>query len=106
MNMPVNMSFLRYALLADALASGATGLLAFAGAGILDTWLGLPANLLFYAGLSLIPYAALVAYLGTRPVISRPAVWAIVAYNVVWAIDSTVCWSADTCRRRRWAMPS
>ena len=84
----MNYSFLRFALLADALASGATGLLAFAGAGVLDTWLGLPANLLFYAGLSLIPYAALVAYVGTRANISRPAVWAIVAYNTVWAVDS------------------
>jgi hypothetical protein len=82
------MTMLRFALLADALASGATGLLAFAGAGILDAWLGLPAKLLFYAGLSLIPYAALVAYLGTRPVISRAAVWAIIAYNATWAIDS------------------
>lgn len=84
----MNTSFLRFALLADALASGATGLLAFAGAGILNTWLGLPTNLLFYAGLSLLPYAALVAYVGTRETISRPAVWAIVAYNTVWTIDS------------------
>ena len=58
-------SFLRFALLADAAVSGATGLLAFAGAGILDGLLGLPTELLRYAGLSLIPYAAIVAYVGT-----------------------------------------
>lgn len=81
-------SFLRFALLADALASGATGLLAFAGAGILDGLTGLPTGLLRYAGLSLIPYAAIVAYAGTRPHVSRAAVWAIIAYNALWAIDS------------------
>jgi hypothetical protein len=83
-------SFLRLALLADALVSGATGLLAFAGASLLDTLLGLPTEFLRYAGLSLIPYAAIVAYVGTRPSVSRAAVWAIVAYNALWAIDSIV----------------
>jgi hypothetical protein len=90
MNTPMNMSFLRFALVADALASGATGLLAFACAAILEGWLGLPAKLLFYAGLSLIPYAAIVAYVGTRATIVRAAVWAIIAYNVTWALDSVV----------------
>ena len=83
-------SFLRLALIADAAVSGATGLLAFAGAGILDALLGLPTELLRYAGLSLIPYAAIVAYVGTRANISRAAVWAVVAYNVLWSIDSVV----------------
>jgi hypothetical protein len=83
-------SFLRLALIADAAVSGATGLLAFAGAGILDGLLGLPADLLRYAGLSLIPYAAIVAYVGTRANVSRAAVWAIVAYNGLWSIDSVV----------------
>jgi hypothetical protein len=82
------MSFLRFALLADALASGATGLLAFAGAGVLAELLGLPTALLRYAGLSLFLYVAIVAYVGTRANISRPAVWAIIAYNALWAIDS------------------
>lgn len=86
----MQMSFLRFALLADAVASGATGLLAFAGAGILAELLGLPTNLLRYAGLSLLPYVAIVAYVGTRPTISRPAVWAIIAYNTLWAVDSVV----------------
>jgi hypothetical protein len=82
------LTFLRFALLADAIASGATGALAFAGAGILAELLGLPTALLRYAGLSLFPYVAIVAYVGTRATISRPAVWAIIAYNMLWAIDS------------------
>jgi hypothetical protein len=83
-------SFLRFALVADALVSGATGFLAFAGSGILDAPLGLPTELLRYVGLSLLPYAAIVAYAGTRSSVSRPAVWAIIAYNVLWAVDSVV----------------
>jgi hypothetical protein len=84
------LSFLRFALLADAIASGATGVLAFAGAGILAELLGLPTALLRYAGLSLFPYVAIVVYVGTRANISRPAVWAIITYNMLWAIDSMV----------------
>jgi len=83
-------SFLRLALIADAAVSGATGLLAFAGAGILDALTGLPTELLRYAGVSLIPYAAIVAYVGTRANVSRAAVWAIVAYNALWSIDSVM----------------
>jgi|SRR5918999_440397 hypothetical protein len=81
-------ALLRFALFADALVSGATGFFAFAGAGILEGILGLPTPLLRFAGLSLLPYAAVVAYVGTRDVASRPAVWAIIAYNALWALDS------------------
>jgi hypothetical protein len=83
-------SFLRLALVADAVVSGATGALAFTGASPLDGLLGLPSELLRYAGASLLPYAAIVAYVGTRPNPSRAAVWAIVAFNALWAIDSVV----------------
>lgn len=82
--------FLRYALLADALASGATGLLAFAGAGVLADLLGLPTALLRYAGLVLLPYAAFLIWLGTRSSIAPRTVWAVVAVNALWAIDSVV----------------
>lgn len=80
--------FLRYALLADAIASGATGLLMIAGADLLTGLLGLPVALMREAGLLLVPYVALVAFVGTRETISRPAVQAIVALNVVWVAAS------------------
>jgi hypothetical protein len=83
MNRP---NFLRYALLADAIASGATGVLLIAGAGLLDGLLGLPVALMREAGLLLVPYVALVAFVGTREVISRPAVQTIVALNIVWTV--------------------
>ena len=94
MNMRINSvsepSFLRLALIADAAVSGFTGLAMVLGAGIVDGLLGLPATLLHYAGLSLIPFAALVGFIATRERLSRPAVWAIIAYNALWAVDSIV----------------
>lgn len=81
-------NLLRYAILADALVSGAAGLLMLLGADLLAGLLGLPVTLLRYAGLSLLPFAALVAWLGARAHPPRAAVWAVVAYNVLWAVDS------------------
>lgn len=79
---------LRFALLADAVASGATGLMMIAGADPLTGLLGLPVALMREAGLLLVPYVALVAYVGTRPAIPRGPVKAIVALNVLWVLAS------------------
>ena len=91
---------LRYALIGDALASGATGLLLAGGAGFLTGLLGLPEQLMRYAGLFLLPYAAVVAYVGTRATVSRRAVWAIIAVNAIWVIESIILliagWVAPT----------
>ncbi|MDQ3806299.1 MAG: hypothetical protein M3416_21030 [Acidobacteriota bacterium] len=80
--------FLRRVLLADAATSGASGLLMTLGSGPLGDLLGVPPPLLRYAGLSLLPFAALVAYLATRERLPRPAVWAVIALNALWAADS------------------
>lgn len=82
--------FLRRALAADALASGATGLMMAAGAGLLTSPLGLPEALIREAGVVLIPYTALVGFLASRPTISVPAAWAVAAFNAVWAVDSVL----------------
>ena len=81
-------TFLRYAMLADAAASGATGLLMIAGAGLLEGLLGLPTALMREAGLLLVPYVAFVSYVGTRETIARPAVQATIALNVLWVAAS------------------
>ncbi len=91
--------FLRRVLLADALASGATGLLAVAVP--LSGLLGLPPGLLRGAGLILLPYAALVAWLAVRGAPPpRWAVWAVVGINACWAVDSLLLlvsgWVAPT----------
>jgi hypothetical protein len=80
--------FLRRALLADALVSGATGLLMAAGAPLLTDLLALPELLLRYAGLALLPFAVFVVLVARRTIISRGAVWAVVVINVLWAVDS------------------
>ena len=83
--------FLRFALLGDAAASGATGLLLAAGAGALASLLGLPEGLLRVAGLALLPYAAFVAWAGTRNGgVPRNAVRAVVAINLLWVLDSVL----------------
>ena len=80
--------FLRYALIGDALASGATGLFIAAGAGFLTGLLNLPEELMRYAGMFLLPYAVIVGYIGTRPEVSKAAVWTIIAINALWAVES------------------
>jgi hypothetical protein len=81
-------SFLRNVLVLDAAASGATGLLLVAGAGVLEDLLGLPVALLREAGLILIPYVAFVAWAATREPIAPRTVWAIIALNALWALAS------------------
>jgi hypothetical protein len=80
--------FLRRALAVDAVVTGATGVMMFAGADIMAALFSLPAALIRYAGLSLIPFAAFVGVLAGRDTISRAAVRAIVALNARWVIDS------------------
>lgn len=83
-------SFLRRVLLADAAAGAATGLLMLFGAGLLEQLLGLPRALLQVAGLSLLPFAALIGYLATREQLSRKGVWAVIICNAIWVVDSVL----------------
>jgi hypothetical protein len=82
--------FLRRVLLLDALATAATGLLMTFFAGTLTGLLEIPNTLLFYAGLILLPYALLVAWLASRETLPRWSVWAVIVTNVLWAIDSAL----------------
>lgn len=80
--------FLRRVLVLDAVASGATGLLAIAASGFLSWLLDLPASLLLGAGLVLVPYVLFVVYTATRVDIPRGAVWLIIIANAIWALAS------------------
>jgi hypothetical protein len=80
--------FLRRAILADAIFSGAAALLLSFGAGPLAPLLQLPEALLREAGLFLIAYAALVGWLGTRAAMPKALVTIVIAGNAAWTIGS------------------
>ena len=82
--------FLRYVLMADALASGATAALMILGASFLSGLLALPGGLLFEAGLILVPYVLLVAFIASRPTIPVKPVWFIIACNALWTAGSLI----------------
>jgi len=83
-------ALLRKALLADAALSGMTGLaLAFA-ASPLAALFALPVALLRWSGVILIPFAAIVARLGSLERLQRPCVFAVILANAVWALDSVL----------------
>lgn len=81
-------SLLRTALLVDAVASGAAGLLLVLAADLLTGWLGFPVPVLRGAGLLLLPFAAFVGWLGRRGGDPLPAVRAVVALNAAWVLAS------------------
>jgi len=80
--------FLRRAIQADAIFSGASALLLTFGAGALVPWLNLPENLLRETGLFLIAYAALVGWLGTRQSMPKPLVVVVISGNAAWTLAS------------------
>lgn len=83
-----NDRLLRLATQLDAVATGAVGALALGGAAILDGPLGTPTVCLRAVGLFLVVYAAAIGVVGTRRAISRPAVGAAVAINLLWVVAS------------------
>ncbi|ODT88875.1 hypothetical protein [Phenylobacterium sp. SCN 70-31] len=84
----VRSTFLRAVIAADAAACGAGGAgLAFA-APVLAGPLGLSPAFTQPVGLFLLGYAALLAVMAARPALPRKAVWGLVAFNLVWAVES------------------
>jgi hypothetical protein len=84
----VRSSFLRTVIGLDAAACGVSGAALAFGSGWLAGPLGLSPALMQPVGLFLLGYAALLAWLATRPALPRAAVWALVGFNVVWAVES------------------
>jgi hypothetical protein len=82
--------FLRRVLIADAATSGAMGVLLLANAAPLADLLALPETLLRVSGITMLPFAALVALLATRETLPRWAVWAVIAVNALWAVESVL----------------
>lgn len=78
--------FLRRSLQIDALLSGGCGLLLAAAAGPLGGLLGLPAALLLWAGLALLPWAAALLWIARPERPARSAVTAVIALNLLWGL--------------------
>lgn len=81
-------TFLRRVLILDAVSSAAMGALLLLALSPLTSLLGLPTDLLFFAGLSLLPFAAFVGWLATRELPPRVGIWAVIVLNAFWAVDS------------------
>lgn len=81
-------SFLRRALQADAIFSGAGAVIFTLGAGELAPLFDLPEALLRETGLFLIVYAAFVGWLGTRQSFPRILAGIVVVGNAAWTLAS------------------
>jgi hypothetical protein len=83
---PARGFMLKQLLVVDTLTCLGFGLLLLAAAAPLAALLGLPQALLFYAGIVLLPCAALMAL--AAKTLSKPLVAIVVAGNVAWVIMS------------------
>ena len=79
---------LRTVLIADAALCAGSGQMLALGAGQLADWFGLPSALLRGCGLFLLPFAACLAFVGTRQFPRRSAILAIAAANLLWVLGS------------------
>ena len=80
--------FLRNILAADAAISGAAAILMSVGAPYLSPLLGLPAGLLFWAGVVLVPFVALLLATLRRQSVPRLIMIDIIAVNALWVAVS------------------
>ncbi|MFZ5718498.1 MAG: hypothetical protein ACOY5Y_03425 [Pseudomonadota bacterium] len=84
----IRSTFLRTVIALDAVACGAMGAAFAFASGALQGPLGLSPALLQPVGLFLVGYAAVLAWLALRPDLPRQVVWALVGFNVLWAVES------------------
>ena len=81
-------TFLRRALLADAVFSGVSALGLTLGAGAFASLFNLPEALLRETGLFLIAYTALVGWLSSRSMVAKALVLLVVVGNAAWTVAS------------------
>ena len=79
---------LKKVLYLDAAMSGAAGVLMVAGSAVLAPLLEIPAGLLFWAGLALVPFVALLVLTARSAEISRLMLFDIVLVNALWVVAS------------------
>jgi hypothetical protein len=82
----------------DAASCAALGLLLSLDGEALSPLLGLGERLLFGAGLLLLPLAAFIGWLASRPAPPAALVWLVIAGNVAWTAESFFLISAESAR--------
>lgn len=84
----IRSTFLRAVIGLDAGVCGLLG--AGLAAGVASDVTGLSRAFTQPLGLFLLGYAALLVWLAVKPQLPRMAVWALVAFNVLWAVESVL----------------
>ena len=88
---PVPLSpFLRRVLLFDASTCLITGTVMLTASGTVERLLAIPAPASKALAVVLLAFGAAVAWVGTRRDLKRATVWAIVALNALWAVESVL----------------
>jgi hypothetical protein len=82
--------FLRRVLALDSASCAGLGILLAAGGAPLAPLFGLSEELLRGAGMLLLPFAAFLAWLASRPAPSSPLVWLVIIGNIAWTAESFV----------------
>lgn len=95
MNPPL---FLRRVLALDSASCAMIGLLLCLGAASLSGLFGLGERLVFGAGLVLLPLAAFIAWLASRPAPPSALVWLVIVGNVAWTAESFLLISTESGR--------
>jgi len=90
MNEPQAIRRTRQVFLMDAAASGVMGFALLTIAGLLSAPFGIPAVMLRGVGIVLLPFAAWLVHLATRPTVGAGAVRIVVACNVAWVVASVL----------------
>src|SRR5688500_11318624 len=88
-------AFLRRVLALDSASCAAIGLLLCLGAEQLSGLFGLGERLLFGAGLLLLPLAAFIALLASRPVPPSALVLVVIVGNLAWTAESFLLVSTE-----------
>jgi len=81
-------TFLRRVLALDSASCALLGLLLTLDSAALAPLFGLGERLLFGAGLLLLPLAAFIGWLASRPAPPRLLVWLVIAGNLAWTAES------------------
>lgn len=80
--------FLKRVLLLDAATCLGTGTMLAAGADLLSPLFGLDTGFVRWAGLALLPIGLFMAWVGTRQAAPVLFVYAIIAGNLLWTVES------------------